>query len=116
MNADQVRALLNEVAFLDYTFEVIEDQGHLFLRAVYHEADTYSGAPARQLTRKWHISRHAVKSEIVQTAFKLCLTSMEHRTREAFLYKGERIFGPHFDVEALYEIARQRQLDYRGKQ
>ena len=69
-----------------------------------------------QYTRKWPLSQYMVKSEVVQTALKCVLTSVEHRVREHFLYKGERIFGPHFDVEALYELAKNRRLDYRGKE
>jgi hypothetical protein len=55
-----------------------------------------------------------VRSEIVSTAFKCVLTSAEHRCREHFSYKGERIYGPHYDVDALVEVCRQKQLDYRG--
>ncbi len=56
-----------------------------------------------------------VPSEVVQTALLCALTSAEHRVREHFLYKGERVFGPHFDIEGLYELAKARRLDYRGR-
>jgi len=29
---------------------------------------------------------------------------MEHKTREWFTYKGKAIFGPHFNVNSLWEI------------
>lgn len=86
-----------------------------YLQACYEEPDIVTGKPATQCTRKWLLSFHMVPSEITQTALKLLLTSMEHRVREHFKYKGERVYGPHFDVEALVEVARQRRLDYRGK-
>lgn len=54
--------------------------------------------------RKWLLSPRMTKSEIVQTAFKAVLTAVEHETRELFTYKGKRIFGPHFDVDALEQI------------
>lgn len=47
------------------------------------------------------------------TILKCALTSQEHRVREHFKYKGELVYGPHFDVDALWEIARKRRLDLR---
>lgn len=45
------------------------------------------------------------RSELVQTAFLACLTAEEHECREGFLYKEQRIFGPHFNVDELAELA-----------
>ncbi|MGA9769189.1 MAG: hypothetical protein WBV94_09120 [Blastocatellia bacterium] len=87
----------------------------MYLQARYIEPDIITGEDSLQRTRKWLLSEHMVKSEIVQTAFKCAMTSAEHRVREHFLYKGERVFGPHYDVEALVEICRAKKLDYRGR-
>lgn len=115
MTKEEMREVVSLISFEDYTFEVGEKNGVTFLRASYTEPDIITKEPSLQKTRKWILSEHAVKSEIVQTAFKCVLTSMEHRAREGFLYRGERVYGPHFDVEALVEIARSRRLDYRGR-
>lgn len=101
--------LLGQVNCLDYKFEVRESHGGIVIRARYEEADTYTGEPAEQFTRKWIITPLMTDSEIVQTALKCCLTSMEHRTRESFKYKGRRIFGPHFDIEDLYALCKDRE-------
>lgn len=93
--------LLRSVAFLAYEFHVSDSRGSVYLRAEYDEPDIYTGVVERQHTRKWLLSPLMTDSEIVQTAFKLCMTSMEHRCREGFQYKGARIFGPHFDVNDL---------------
>ena len=42
---------------------------------------------------------------MIQTAFKAVLTAEEHETREAFRYKGQAIFAPHYNVEALVALA-----------
>lgn len=55
--------------------------------------------------RKWRISEHATKSEVVQTAFMAYLAWLEHEARETFRYRGEAIFGPHFDVDTLAVLA-----------
>lgn len=122
---DHVRAVITRVTFADpmpYTFHVTaeggddpEDAGNagyyptppmIFLQASYQDADTYSpdDGATTQWTRKWHIADGMTDSQIVQTAFKLCLTSTEHRCREGFQYKGVRVYGPHYDVDDLVRL------------
>lgn len=64
--------------------------------------------------RKWRLSPHMTRSEIVQTAFMACLAWEEHECREAFKYKGQAVFGPHFNVEALVRLAEQGQFEERS--
>lgn len=115
MTVDEMREIISMCKYPDYTFEVFEKNGVPYLQGRYLEPDIVTGDMTDQHTRKWQLSEHMVKSELVQTAFKCALTSAEHRVREHFLYRGQRIFGPHFDVDALYELAKSRRLDYRGK-
>lgn len=115
MTINEVRAIVSNIRYLDYQFVILEKNGLMFLQGRYIEPDIQTNDPTDQHTRKWYISEHMVVSEIVQTALLCVLTSAEHRVREHFLYKGKRVFGPHFDVEALHEIAVQKRLDYRGK-
>lgn len=96
--------LLAAVSFQNYSFTVRESHGGVFLQASYMEPDIYTKEPALQHTRKWLLSPAMSDSEIVSTVFKCCLTSMEHRCREDFTYKGARIFGPHFNVDDLARI------------
>lgn len=113
---EHVLALVASLRFADpmpYTFHVVEEIRNamvpiLYLQAEYLEEDTFSHRMSKQWTRKWHIADDATDSQIVQTAFKLCLTSAEHRTREAFMYKGVRVFGPHFDVEDLVKLGQDK--------
>lgn len=110
----RVEAILSNVRFLDYTFVLhMHGADTLQLFGEYVEPDTYSGVPETQRTRRWNITPQMTDSEIVQTAFKLCLTSMEHRAREGFSYRGARVYGPHFDVNDLVELC-QRGLENAG--
>jgi hypothetical protein len=109
----RARELLDQVEFDNYSFLVRYGHGGVYLQAVFMEPDIVTGVPQLQHTRKWVLSPHMTNSEIVQTVFKLCLTSVEHRARESFKYRGKRIFGPHFDVDALCEIVSERRFDYR---
>ena len=56
--------------------------------------------------RKWRLSLFATDTEIVQTALKAVLTFEEHETREAFRYKEQAIYSPHYDVETLVHVCR----------
>lgn len=103
--------LLKEISMPGYCFRIGRKDDALWLQAYYFEPDVVSARIEPQYTRKWWLSVHMTKSEFVQTAFKCCLTSYEHRCRESFKYRSKRIFGPHFDVDALVGIC--GQLDYR---
>jgi hypothetical protein len=105
--------ILSDVRFMDYVFVLGQDESRLFLQGVFTEPDIVTGKAEQQQTRKWFVSQHMTKSEFVQTVFKMCITSMEHRTREHFRYKGSAVYSPHFDVEALLELCRARRFDYR---
>ena len=110
---DELIRILADVQFEDYVFHFENRGDHFVLFAKYRELDIVTHEETWQTTRKWFISRFVSKSELVQSAFKLCITSMEHRTREAFKYRGKRVFGPHFDVDALWDVCNDKKFDYR---
>lgn len=60
--------------------------------------------------RKWMLSTHMTKSEIVYTAFKAIMAAEEHETRELFKYRGHEVCGPHFDVDDIVEQIEARRL------
>jgi len=113
LNVYQMRVILTDIRFYDYEFHIHEDSDFGYLQATYIEPDIVTGKPERQHTRKWKLSGHMTKSEFVQTAFKCCITSMEHRTREHFRYRNAAVFGPHYDVDTLVELCKARAFDYR---
>lgn len=111
---DRMRGVLSDCDFPDFTFFIDFIMGRFYMQGRYMEKDTVTGKLEEQYTRKWIVTPLMTKSEIVQTAFKCILTSMEHRTREWFTYKEKAIFGPHFDVDALHQIA-QTDASYDGR-
>jgi len=65
--------------------------------------------------RKWRLSPHMTKGEIVQTAFMACLAWEEHECREAFKYKDQPVFSPHYNIESLVRLCEQGQFEERSK-
>jgi hypothetical protein len=98
-----IAAALRSVTFPGYTFR-LEVGERTYLQATFLARCATTGALEVQYTRKWYISHEATASEVVQTALKLVLTSVEHEAREAFKYCGHAIFGPHLDVDKLLQL------------
>jgi len=116
MNKQEIEGILKDVSFYDHEFHVVEKGDILYLQMSYYEPDAENVLDSEQKlqkTRKWYLSPWATKDEIIQTAFKAAITSMEHRTREWFRYKGMSIFGPHFNIDKLVEICEQKELSLR---
>ena len=102
MTLERAREVLRLVDFPGYQFQVHGLTVPLYLQATFHaRCNVTGGMPVRQTTRKWKLSVHMTPSELVQTALKCVLTSVEHEAREQFRYRGLAIFGPHFYVEQL---------------
>lgn len=106
MDTTRAREILKLVHFPGYKFQIIGNFiSSTHLQAAFYAPCNISGSNAsRQTTRKWQLSAHMTPSELVQTALKCVLTSIEHEAREKFRYRGMAIFGPHFDVERLVEL------------
>lgn len=113
MSIDEIKLIVADIHYQDYTIEVFEKNGVPYLQGRYLEPDIVTGDPTDQHTRKWMLSEHMVESEIVQTALLLALTSAEHRVREHFKYQGQRVFSPHFDVKAFQQLSRDKRFEYR---
>jgi hypothetical protein len=96
MNLEQMRGVLAEVAVPDFEFEIFDRTPAVdhclggswpslfYLRGHYKEGDIVTGDVLDQYTRKWLLSEHMVKSELVQTAFKCYLTSRDKDAYSAF--------------------------------
>lgn len=111
---DVAKSIVQDCEFTDYTFAVsVSRTGAVYLQGTYLEADTVTSVVERQYTRRWFLSPEMSRSEIVSTVFKCALTSMEHRTREWFLYKGRAVYQPHYDVDALWDICQKREVRER---
>jgi hypothetical protein len=101
LTLQDVQKIIDEIDYRDWYFRVgyFEDS-HIYIQIKFHDEGLklWGG-------RKWYISTYSTKDEVVQTALKAVLTAVEHEAREAFLYKGFPIFGPHHSIDELVGIA-----------
>ncbi len=103
-----VAEVLQDIQYPGYTFELagsFREGEATYLQALFYAPDyTKGGALVKQRTRKWLLSQHMTPSEVVQTAFKLVLASIEHEAREQSTYCNQPVLGPHFDVNDLVKL------------
>lgn len=64
----------------------------------------------RHYGRKWQLSNHMTKTEIVRTAHLAVIQAEIHESCELFKYKGIAIFNTHRDID---ELAALKQIDIR---
>ena len=112
LDIETIEDIVNSIAYKDWQFELIaEPEKDLFIRVRFKAEDPATGREQSWNGRKWLVSIHSTRSEIVQTCLKAVLTAEEHEAREKFLYCGKPIFNPHLDVDWMREHA--GQLDAR---
>jgi hypothetical protein len=101
---ERVGHIVSQVRFPGYLFR-FSPLGEFFaVQVEYDEPDVHTGLPARQVGRLWVFPRGQTTDQIVQTCFKAVLTSMEHRVRETFTWRGKAVMVPHRDLEAVWRM------------
>lgn len=112
MSPQQMQGVLDLIQFRDWEL-VVGGNLRPYLQVQFDAPCNVTGESQRQHGRKWLLSPHMTRSELVTTALKAVLTAVEHEAREEFLYRGEMIFAPHFDVEDLVTLSQVGSADVR---
>lgn len=105
MNLIDLKLTLQAVKYKDWKFLATANKRQMYLQVAFFAPDSVTGKPQTQKGRKWLISQHATRSEIIFTALKAVLTAEEHEAREQFLWHGRAIANPHIDVRELWNAA-----------
>lgn len=105
MTEDQISDILMEIEFFPFdnafAFVIMPKGDGFLLQVLAGVKDNKTGKASTQKGGKYYISSHAIKDEVVMTAWKACQDYVIHECREAFKYKGQAIFGPHHNVDEL---------------
>lgn len=100
--AARLAEFLSDVTYKDgFVFTIGHDDSRHYLQVLWDGVDAISGLPRTCRGRKWWLSEHMTKSEVIQTALAAVLMIEEHEAREMFRYQGHPIFGPHYNVDHL---------------
>jgi len=112
----EMKEILSNIKYNEEGWEIVlrmdENRPYLQIRCdtgvcnVTGEAFPWSG-------RKWFLSPHMCRSEIIRTAHKAVEAAVLHEMNEKFTYKGEMIFDPHIDLDAMVSFRKTVPLDSR---
>lgn len=105
LTSDDMQAILRQLSYPNMSFGLIWRNDMPCLQLTCRGTCNVTGLSKTWKSRKWLLSYHMTKSELVQTALKAVLTAVEHEAREQFKYLGQAVFGPHFDVEIMAAVA-----------
>jgi hypothetical protein len=105
LSIGDLRGILADVGFPGTRFEAEPISNGFLIQMRRKEPDPESGEPVEFSGRKWFIDPTASASAVVRTAFLAALTWQEHEARHCFTYRGAAVFGPHFDVDQLAQLA-----------
>jgi len=95
-------------------FEVHEKGDGFLVQLIFYAEDADDPEVSEvQRCRKWYVSSHCTDTEVIRTAYKACEAAVLHELDELFLFKGARIYNPHYDAEALVKMAEEAQVDIR---
>ena len=103
----EIQGWLKDVCYQtekEYAFGIYTEENCHILQVLFWIKNARTDKDKAHTGRKWRLSKHMTKSEVIQTALAAMLVYMEHEVRENFLYKGKPIFGPHFNVDKLAEL------------
>lgn len=120
MDTQQIAEVIRQCESPGMTFNVVGSDEGFYMQVSFHapeEEQSWTGVrPSTiQKGRKWLLSTHMTRNEIVQTCFLAVLTAVEHEVRENFRYRERKIFNPHFSPDVLWEVARKTSLDLRAE-
>ena len=110
-HAAYVRCLIDDrVRCEPFTFVVTEERGTAYVQARLWRADADTGVEGWGLGPRHPVGSSANDPDgqpdyIVKRCLVAALSFAEHEVREAFLYDGRRVFGPHMKLSALWEAA-----------
>lgn len=110
---------LGQILYKDPEFRVMKKGDGFLLQLTYWEEDTANGEPklgvgmTQQFARKWYVSSWSTTTEIVRTAHKAVMASLEHRLGEHFRFQGAQVYSPHHSVHGLVGLTRTSDFDVR---
>ncbi len=94
----------------DHIFKDVNNNGRLYIQIQFDDVDnTGKQENYRSHCRKWSLSPHMPKQEVVRTVYKAYKLAVDHEADEKFKYRGKMIYGPHVSPDALCAIADMRE-------
>jgi hypothetical protein len=105
MTLQEINNILESVTFNFYQhkfwWRTFEKGDGFLIQLCCRMVDNETGNMSDQHGGKHYISSFAIKDEVVNKAWNACQDFIIHEAREAFKYKGQAIYQPHWNVDEL---------------
>ncbi len=89
--------------FLNHSPNIIS--GRIFIQIQYTAKCTKSGKSQKWSGRKWYLSSHMTKDEVIKTCYGAFKAAVEHEMMEGFSIGGVILFNPHVNYKELIKIS-----------
>lgn len=101
MTLGEIQEIIKRISYRDWEFRVMPKGDGFLLQIRFMAKDSTGNDPELKLQscRKWYLSSHSVRAEIVRTAWKAVEAAVLHEAQEEFLYRGSAIYNPHLDPD-----------------
>lgn len=107
----QIRAIVSEISYLDWNIVIRMDNERPYLQIRGHGPDPKKGmVDAIWTSRKWWLSLHMCKNEIIRAAYKAIQCAVAHELDETFMYRGVAVMTPHIDYDVLVTMMQDRNI------
>lgn len=110
MTFDEIKKIVSLCKYRDWEFRVLEKGDGFLVQLRFMAKDSASDDPTPKLQscRKWYVSSHSSKGEVVRTCWKAVEAAVMHEAQEDFTYRGKSIMNPHLDPDALIDGGEQK--------
>jgi hypothetical protein len=101
---EHFESILKDISIGNWELHLRQDAegGRFFIQIQFVASDNESGEEnCRQYCRKWYLSKHMTKSEVVRTAYLAYQQAILHEADETFKFHGQSIYNPHINVYSL---------------
>ncbi len=109
MTLKEIKKILSEISFDIFSHEFkwrVFKKGDGFLIQIWcNMVDNESELMSNQRGGKHYLSSYCIKDEVVNKAWYACQDFVIHEAREAFKYKNQPIYHPHWTVDKLVELS-----------
>lgn len=101
---DRIARIIDDVQCPPYEFDFTENGGGTgFIRARLYRMDIDTGSMGWGMGSRYPVDGSMSDDTIVKRLFVACRDYAEHEVREAFLWRGRRVLGPHVPLQVLWE-------------
>lgn len=110
MTLKEINKILSQISFdlfsHKFTWRTFKKGDGFLIQICCNMIDNETGSMSNQRGGKHYLSSYCIKDEVVNKAWYACQDFVIHEAREAFKYKDQPIYHPHWTVDELVKLSK----------